>query len=221
MAATFITPQLFRFLRALKRNNDRDWFANNKQRYHEEVRDPLCAFIEVLGPKLRAISPSIIADSRPVGGSLFRIYRDTRFSKDKSPYKTYAGMHFLTAPKGVASPTLYLHLEPGRVFAAGGMWHPDADMVRAIRNEICESGAGWKRVKKVGLDDSERLKRPPRGFDPDHPLIEDLKLKSFTSSVNFSEDEVCAIDFMARFVRACRARKPLLVFVAGALGVKI
>ena len=81
-----ITPALFTFLRALKRNNNRDWFNANKQRYIDEVRDPLCAFVELVGPKLRAVHPGVIADSRPSGGSLFRIYRDTRFSKDKTPY---------------------------------------------------------------------------------------------------------------------------------------
>jgi uncharacterized protein (TIGR02453 family) len=219
MASGVITPDLFRFLRSLARNNNRDWFQKNKQRYLDDLRDPLCAFIEAAGPKLRAIHPDVIADSRPIGGSLFRIYRDTRFSKDKSPYKTAGGIFFRLAPKNVSAPGFYLHVEPGRVFAAAGMWHPDSDSLRALRDRIVADPAGWKRARKVGLDDGHELKRPPRGFDPDHPLIEDLKRKSFTSTQDFTEKQACAVDFLTRFTQACRKRRPLVAFLGEAVGL--
>ena len=221
MPNPFITPEIFKFLRGLARNNNREWFARNKDRYHDQVRDPLCAFVEAIGPKLRAISPNVMADSRPIGGSLFRIYRDTRFAKDKSPYKTYAGLSFRTAAKGVPSPSFYLHLAPDRVFAAMGMWHPEADALRAVRNAIVDRPDDWKRAKKIGLDRSSLLTRVPRGFDPDDPNVEDLKLKGFTATAPFSVDQACATDFPLRFIRACRKGKPLVEFVGGAVGVKI
>ena len=181
-----ITPALFGFLEELEENNDRDWFKANKARYEETVRDPLLAFIGDFGTPIRRISPCFVADPRPVGGSLFRIYRDTRFSKDKSPYKTHAGVHFRhEAAKTAHTPGFYLHLEPGNVFAGGGIWHPDSATLLAIRTAIVEDPTAWRRSisgKRFGdqlaLSDGEPLKRPPRGFDPEHPCSEDLKRRS-------------------------------------------
>src|SRR5919112_754543 len=111
-------PELFGFLAELRAHNDRDWFAANKERYEGDVLEPALAFIEDFEPHLRAISPHLRADARRVGGSLFRIYRDTRFSKDKTPYKTTAGIYFRHEQgKDVQAPGFYLHLAPGEVFA--------------------------------------------------------------------------------------------------------
>jgi len=219
--ASPITPELFQFLRALARNNDREWFAKNKQRYQDVVRDPLCVFIEAAGPKLRKVCPSVIADSRPVGGSLFRIHRDTRFAKDKRPYKTTAAMSFRLAPKDVSAPAFYLSLEPGSVFAGTGLWHPEADALRTIREAIVERPQAWKKAKRMGLAGEPELKRAPRGFDPDHPMVEDLKRKSFYTSAEFTEQQACADGFLERYVRTCRSGKPLVEFLCGALGVKV
>ncbi len=221
MASSFITPELFRFLRSLARNNNREWFSRNKQRYHDVVRDPLCLFVEGVGPKLRSICPSVIADSRPVGGSLFRIYRDTRFASDKRPYKTAAALSFRTATKDVMAPAFYLQLEPGRIFGGTGLWHPDADSLRTVREAIVARPKEWKKAAKVGLAGDPELKRAPRGFDPDHPLVDDLKRKSFYTSIEFTEEQACSADFMNRFVRACRRGMPLVTFLGGALGVKV
>ncbi len=212
-----ITPALFTFLRALKRNNNRDWFNANKQRYIDEVRDPLCAFVELVGPKLRAVHPGVIADSRPSGGSLFRIYRDTRFSKDKTPYKTHPALRFPCGPKNSPAPGFYLGLEPGGATIGGGVWHPPSDVLRTIRQAIDDEPAAWKKARKVGLGDAEMLKRPPRGFDPDHPFVEDLKRKSFAATTRFNEKQACAKDFPARFVKACRGYKPLIAFLDDAV----
>jgi uncharacterized protein (TIGR02453 family) len=215
--SSFVTPELFRFLRQLARNNNRDWFADNKQRYHDVVRDPLCMFVEAVGPKLRKLCPSVIADSRPVGGSLFRIYRDTRFATDKSPYKTTAALGFRTANKDVAAPTFYLSLQPGTVFAGTGLWHPDPGSLRTIREAIVAHPTQWKRAKKIGLAGAPELKRAPRGFDPDHPLLEDLKRKSFYTSTEFTEEQTCSSGFLDRYVRACRMGMPLVSFLGGSL----
>src|SRR5216684_4483929 len=134
---THVTRELFGFLRELRRHNNREWFNANKERYLGEVRDPLLAFIQAIAPRLTRISPHIVADARPSGGSLLRIYRDTRFSRDRTPYKTNAGLSFgLDAPRDFDAPGYYLHLAPGEVFMGAGIWRPSADALRAIREAI-------------------------------------------------------------------------------------
>lgn len=224
MADSFITPKTFRFLKDLAAHNDREWFNANKERYHAEVRDPLLGFIAAFGPRLQKVSKNMLADPRPMGGSLFRIYRDTRFAKDKSPYKTHAGLTFRHADgKDVHGPIFYLHLEPGQVFMAAGMWHPEADTLRKVRDAIAERPDRWKRVlAKKGVDLGEAtnaLKRPPRGYDPEHPYIEDLKRKSFTASQRFTQKDACAANFLDVYAKACKQKAPLVEFLANAVGL--
>jgi len=216
-----ISRDVFAFLAELRRHNNREWFNENKDRYLAEVRDPMLALIASLAPGLARISRHISVDPRPSGGSLMRIYRDTRFSRDKTPYKTNVGIHFgLEAPRDFDAPGYYLHLEPGSVFMGAGIWHPGADALRTIREAIVRDARGWKQARRVGLShDENTLKRPPRGFDADHPLIEDVKRLSFTTGVEFSERQACAPDFPARFVAACRRATPLMRFLARATGV--
>jgi uncharacterized protein (TIGR02453 family) len=117
-----ITPALFEFFRELKANNSKEWFAENKTRYEQQVREPLLAFIADFGLRLPAISPHYVADPRKSGGSLFRIYRDVRFSKDKTPYKTGAGIQFRhERGKDAHAPGFYLHLEPDGCFFGAGI----------------------------------------------------------------------------------------------------
>jgi uncharacterized protein (TIGR02453 family) len=219
MPSPYVTRDLFRFFGELRRHNDREWFSENKDRYLAEVRDPLLGFIAAIGPGLRAISPHLTADPHPSRGSLLRIYRDTRFSRDKTPYKTNAGLFFaLEADKDADAPGYYLHLAPGEVFMGAGMWHPRAETLHAIRTAIVAKPAEWKRVRRVGLShDENTLKRAPRGFDPGHPLAADLKRLSFTTGASFTETQACAADFPARFVRACRGAAPLVKFLARAM----
>ena len=117
----------FEFLEDLKANNNSEWFKANKERYIDEVRTPLQQFVLDFAPHLKKISPHFVADPRPVGGSIFRIYRDIRFSKDKTPYKTHAAAQFRhKGGKDVHAPGFYLHLAPGEVFAGFGIWRPDS-----------------------------------------------------------------------------------------------
>ena len=211
---------LFDFLEGLRRNNKREWFQSNKERYELDVKEPFLDFISDAGPRLRKISPNIVADPRPVGGSLFRIYRDVRFSKDKSPYKTHAGAHFQLGGKGTNGPGYYFHLEPGQCFVAGGMWMPDPKALEMIRRRIADKPGEWRKAG-AELDHGENaLKRPPRGFDPDHPMIDDIKRKSFTSSKRLTNKQVLAPDLMDSFIGACREISPLMKFLAAAVGVK-
>src|SRR5918996_3776624 len=140
-------PELFRFLRDLEANNDRTWFNANKDRYEREVRDPALDFVEDFAPRLAEISQHFVADPRPSGGSLFRIHRDTRFSKDKSPYKTHVGIHFRhERAKDVHAPGFYLHLEPRSVFVGAGIWHPNSPTLAKIRAAIADDAEAWLRA---------------------------------------------------------------------------
>jgi uncharacterized protein (TIGR02453 family) len=121
----YFTPATFKFLSQLASNNEREWFYANKNRYVSAVQDPALQFIADFAPKLAGISQHFVADPRSQGGSLFRIYRDTRFSKDKTPYKTHVAMRFgHVAGLGVHAPGFYLHIEPGSSYAGVGLWRP-------------------------------------------------------------------------------------------------
>ena len=219
-AESHFGPQLFRFLKDLKTHNDREWFQANKARFEAEARDPMLRFIGAFGAKLAGISRHFEADPRPVGGSLFRIYRDTRFSKDKSPYKTHLAAHFphRGGGEGVHGPGFYLHLEPGACFAGGGLWHPEPESLRKRREAIVARSKAWKAIKDQGHEiEGEALKRVPQGFAADHPFAEDLKLKDFYLGTSFTDAEVCALDFLDRFTEACREAGPLVSFVCKAL----
>ena len=217
-AGGHFSPELFRFLRELAKNNSRDWFQANRDRYETALREPCLRFISDLGPLLRKVSRRIEADPRPAGGSLFRIYRDTRFSKDKSPYKTHAGMYFpVRGGKDVHTPGFYLHLEPGGCFAAAGLWHPDSAALAKAREAIAARPAEWKKARAGLPAEAERLRRPPRGYDADHPFIEDLKRKDFVSSVRLTDREVTGPRFLSGFVAQCAKMSPLPRFLSAAL----
>jgi uncharacterized protein (TIGR02453 family) len=217
---------LFDFLKDLKKNNNRPWFKSNKARYESDVRGALLHFIEAFRVPLKRISAHFVVDPRPVGGSLFRIYRDVRFSPDKSPYKTNVGVQFRhESAKDVHAPGFYLHLEPGRVFVASGSWHPDSKALAKIRDAIVDDAQGWKKVKgnrkfkNTCVFAGESLKRVPRGYDPEHPFLEDLKRKDFIVTTEFTEEDARDSDFMIRVGKTYEAAKPFMKFLTKALGI--
>ena len=219
--AAIFTPGLFEFLRQLKRHNNREWFAKNKLRYQQVVVEPAMEFIHGFAPHLAKLSPHFVADARPARGSLFRIYRDTRFSPDGLPFKTHVGIRFLhESGKDVHAPLFYLHLEPQGSFAAAGVWHPDNPTLTKIRSAIVANPARWKKaVNRLELE-GESLSRPPKGFCADHPLVEDLKRKDFVTSMAFSDEQVSDEKLLREFTAACRTMSPLVEFTAQALGLK-
>ncbi len=227
MTATHhFTPALFEFLSELADNNNREWFQDNKARYERDVRDALVQFVSDFGDRLREISPYMVADPRLSGGSIFRINRDVRFSKDKSPYKTNAGMHFRhEVGRDVHGPGLYLHLQPGQVFAATGIWRPNSATVGKIRGAIVANPDRWTgivtedRFSSIYSLDGESLKRAPRGVDPDHPLIDHLKLKSFAATTSFTQEEACSADFIDTYADACRVASPFAEFLTTSVGL--
>ncbi len=221
MAERSFTPALFAFMRDLREHNDRDWFKANKQRYEDDVREPAFAFISDFAGHLQKIAPHFVADPGPSGGSLFRIYRDTRFSKDKTPYKTHTGIHFRhEKAKDVHAPGFYLHLEPRNVFAAAGIWRPETATLGQIRDAIVRKPEAWTRaVKGIELGEGEALKRAPAGYDPDHPLIDDLKRKGFVAVVQLDQKTVTSAGFPEELARRYKASAPLMRFLCDAVGV--
>ncbi len=233
-ASAHFTPELFAFLRQLKRNNNRPWFGRNKERYEALARDPALVFIAEFAPLLRKLSPAFVADARPARGSLFRVYRDTRFSADKTPYKTHLSMYFphaapaksAHAPRerdlrneAVHTPGFYLHVESQNCYAAAGLWRPDTRALQRVREAMVRDPQAWKRARR-GLEiEGDHLARPPRGFPAGHPLMDDLKQKDFTTSVAFTETEVCRPRFLADFAAECRRMAPLVRFLCKALGM--
>lgn len=217
--------EMFQFLRELRRNNNRDWFAENKPLYREDVVKPVQDFIIAMAPRLQKISARYIADARTNGGSMFRIYRDTRFSKNKLPYKSNAGCHFRhEAGRDAHAPGFYVHLEPDQVFFGGGVWMPPGPVLLKIRERMATDPEAWNHLvenktfkKRFGEVKGDRLKRPPRGFDKDLALIEDMKLKSFFVVQHIDESLALKPDFINEVERAFRAATPLMQFVTRAL----
>jgi uncharacterized protein (TIGR02453 family) len=219
-------PELFSFLEDLRVNNNRDWFAANRDRYEEHLLEPALAFIDAFAPRLDEISPHFRADARPSGGSLFRIYRDTRFSKDKKPYKTNVGIHFRhERAKDAHAPGYYLHIGPDEVFGGGGIWHPGTDAATRIREAIVADPERWRHATRAGTFakrlelGGDSLKRVPPWADREHPFADDLRRKDFFGWARLSEADVVSPDFVDEYARVCRAVAPLQQFLCDALEV--
>jgi len=223
-----LSPDTLKFLGDLKRHNERPWFEKNKARYETSVRDAMFDLVAELQPRLRKVSRNVVVDPRPVGGSVMRIYRDVRFSRDKSPYKTHLGAMFWNVKgKEEPAPGFFLHIEPGgRSLLAGGIWRPEGAALRAIRDAIAGDVKRWNKVTSGVAKGSscqlmgESLKRPPPGYDPDHPAIEDLKRRDFCVSVAFTDAEVVARKFPDTVGKAASRMAPFLSFLARAVGAE-
>ena len=217
-------PGLLRFLGQLERNNDRAWFKARQDRYEAEVREPALAFIRAMARHVEKFSPHLVASDRKVGGSLMRVHRDVRFSRDKSPFKTNIGIQFRHAVgKDVHAPGLYVHIAPEGCFLGCGVWHPDAKALRAIRGHIRDHGERWqkavggRRFRAEFQLSGESLTRPPKGFEATHPWIEDLKRTDFVGVASLTAREVVAPDFSRIAARRLSAAKPLMAFLCEAL----
>ena len=222
MRPAYFNPKLFQFLEQLRRNNRRTWFLKHKPEFEELGRQPSLRFITDLQLRLRTVSTWLVADPKPHGGSLFRVYRDVRFSKDKKPYKTHVGMNFwhASATEAVHGPGLYLHLEPKGCFLAGGIWQPDPRSLARIRDAIAWRPDEWRAAKRGLKLGGDTLTRPPRGYSADHALIEDLKRKDFVASIDFSQAQICSGKFLDDFLRAAKKMTPLLKFLSEAVQLR-
>ena len=217
----------FDFFRELAKHNERPWFEANKDRYKETVVAPCLAFITAMAPRLEKISQHYVADPRPNGGSMFRIYRDVRFAKDKRPYKEHAAMQFRHhRGRDAHAPGFYVHLEPGRVFLGGGIWRPPSPDLALIRARIAKDPAGWSKVvgdktlKKVaGGIRGDALKRPPKGFTGEEKHIEDIKRQSFFAMAEMDEKVAGSAKFLDRAEAGFKAATPLMRFLCKAVDV--
>lgn len=215
----------FRFLDSLTANNNRDWFNENKEMYEQHFLEPSIAFIEAMQKPLQRVAPLLKAEPKKVGGSLMRIYKDTRFSKDKTPYKTNIGIHFRhTAGRDVHTPGIYLHIDANECFLGAGIWRPPSDALASIRGFLSENPSLWRKTVKrktfarsFTLHD-DRLKSAPRGYAKDHELIDDLKLKSFIGMVPLKKTQVKTGDLVQTVEKLVKDSRPLMEFLCEGLG---
>lgn len=224
-AFTGLPADYFKFFAELSANNNREWFNDNKDRFRASVQEPLAAFVEAMAPRLKKISKHFVADPRLNGGSVFRIYKDVRFSKDKTPYKTHGAVQFRHARgKDAHVPGFYVHLDPKEVFYGGGIWTPPSPALLKVREAIRDNGAGWKKAttgaafnKRFGAVRGDSLTRPPRGFDADDPMIEDLKRKSFFAMAEAKPAAAKKASFCDDVEGAMKDARPMMKFLCDAL----
>lgn len=218
------TTATFGFLRDLAAHNTRDWFEANRARYEADAKAPMLAFIDALAPGLRAITPHVEIGPR----SMFRIHRDTRFSADKSPYKTHVAAQFRHSaahgPEGLHAPGFYVHLAPDGgpddgVVAGAGIWHPDAAVLRAVRARMVAEPDRWSAATAGLTLGGDSLKRPPPGVPADHPLAVDLRRKDYYTLTRFSEADAVRPDFTERVLDAFRASAGLQALLCEDLGL--
>jgi uncharacterized protein (TIGR02453 family) len=228
MPTRYFSRAVFEFLKELAENNNKPWWDDNKERYITAIREPALDFITDFGDRLKDISPHFIADARANGGSLMRPFRDMRFAKG-APYKTNVGIHFRhVRGKDVHAPGFYLHLEPGQNFAGAGMWSPETNVARAIRQAINDNPSRWGEVAhsesfkttwEIGSHAEDRLKRIPKELDPNHPHPDDLRLKSFTAGTRLSQKSVTSGTFADDLLSAYEKAGPYTGFLCDAIGV--
>ena len=227
------TADTLRFLRGLARNNVKPWFEAHRAEYEAHVRAPMRELIEEMDVRLARLAPEIVGDPKR---SMFRIHRDIRFSRDKSPYKTHVACWFFhrDANSGVGGDAegggagFYAHIEPGRSMIGAGIWMPPRPLLRRIRDAIAERGTGFERIVRdrafvrrfSGLDDEATLKRMPRGFEETHPAARWLRYQSFTAGRLLSDAEATSARLAALLEADFSRLLPLVRWLNGALGLK-
>lgn len=224
----YFTPATFRFLRSLARHNERAWFHAHRGDYERHVREPFLRLIGDLQPALATVSTHYRADPRPAGGSLFRIHRDTRFSGNKAPYKTWQGARLFHARRReVPAPSFYVHVEPGGCFVGAGLWHPETPTQRRVRQFIVDNPAGWLAAtrapafrRKFDLDDSDLLVRMPAGFPADSPLATDLRRRNFVALRALDDDVATGPRLLPTLSRDLAALAPFVDYLCAALDLE-
>jgi uncharacterized protein (TIGR02453 family) len=227
MADAYFNKSTMRFLSDLAANNNREWFAANKARYEADVREPFLRLIGDLAAPLSKITAHLRADTRTQGGSLFRIHRDTRFANDKTPYKNWAGARlYHERSREIEAPSFYIHVQPKHCFVGGGVWHPQPDTLKRLRAFLIDNPATWKRaVHGKAFREryefwGEALSKPPRGIDPAHELIEDLKRKNQAAGIELTDAVVCSTDLKPVLVDHMKRLAPLLDYLCAALDLE-
>jgi uncharacterized protein (TIGR02453 family) len=217
MSAPRFTPKSLSFLRSLKRNNDREWFRARKDQYEVHLKAPMIAMIEQLAIDFQEFAPELVASPK----GIYRIYRDTRFSDDKTPLKTNIAASFpwrgLPRHQGAG---LYFELAPGWVWVGGGMYKPDTSQLAAVREHIADNYQHLRAIvespgftKTVGGLTGERLQRVPRGYDTSHPAAEFLRHRQFLAAREFPAALACDPKFYTTLLGVFRQVAPLVRFL--------
>lgn len=224
MKDRYFSKASFEFLKQLRDNNNRDWFDANKQTYEDSIRTPALDFIADMSYELPKISSHFLAVPKKVGGSLMRVHRDIRFGKDKRPFKTNIGIQFRhELGKDVHAPGYYVHIEPEECFLGVGIWRPDSPALRKIRESIVEKGKAWtsasndKAFKKHFRFTGDSLQNAPRGFDKEHPLLEDIKRKDFIAICEISESTINSSRFKKQVMDRFATATPFMRFLCKSL----
>jgi uncharacterized protein (TIGR02453 family) len=225
------TKRALHFLRQLKTHNEKPWFEAHREEYELELREPMRALIADMDTRLRRFAPEIGGDPKR---SMFRIHRDIRFSKDKSPYKTHAACWFhhrstsgrvgSDAPEGSAG--FYFHLEPGKSIMGAGLWMPARPQLNKLRDAIVDDPGRFDRIARGltrrfgGLDDESMLKRMPRGYAEDEPGAKWLRYQSFTAGRRLTDSQVTSAALPALLQKDFTGMLPLVRWLNGALGYR-
>lgn len=226
--STYFSDRSFKFLRGLARNNDREWFHAHKADYEAHVRQPFLALITDLQSALLEVSEHYRADPKTVGGSLFRIHRDTRFSNNKAPYKNWQGARLFHArSKEVEAPSFYIHLQPGHCFIGAGLWHPEPETLRRIRHFIVDNPGSWAAAahgtafrKRFDLDDDEMLVRPPRGFPADFAYLDDLRRKNHVALRAIDDATMTGPKLLSTLAKDLQGLGPFMDYLCAALDLE-
>ncbi len=230
---TQLSPKALTFLRGLKKNNRKEWFEAHRAKYEQELKFPLAALIEAVDVQLATVAPEIIGSAKK---SAFRIHRDVRFSKDKSPYKTHVACWFFHRDIGTRMQSeavhggagFYLHISPGECFCGGGIWMPPRPALNKIREALVDDVEGWEEIvhdkafrRRFGtLDQEGMLTRLPRGYAADHPAGEWLRYQSFTAGTPLTDAEVTGPTLPKLLARHFAAMTPFVRWLNLALGLR-
>jgi uncharacterized protein (TIGR02453 family) len=226
------SPKALTFLRGLARHNRKEWFEEHRPDYERELKAPLSALIEEMDVRLAEFAPEIVGSPKK---SAFRIHRDVRFSKDKSPYKTHVACWFFHRDVGTrivseavhGGAGFYIQVKPGESFCGGGIWMPPRPALQKIRESLVDDLEGFEAIVKDkgfrrrfgALDEEGRLTRVPRGYAPDHPAAEWLRFPSFTVGTDLTDAEVTSSRLPATLARHYAALTPFVRWLNSALGL--
>lgn len=223
----YFSDATFRFLRNLAINNERTWFNAHKHEYLEHVREPFQRLLADLQPAMAAISPHYRSDPRPVGGSLYRIQRDTRRYADKAPYKSWQGSELFHGRRHTEAPAFFIHLQEGRSFVAAGLWYPQPATMRRVRQFIVDNPAGWRSAaynetfrERFVFDDRDMLVRGPRGFPVDFEFHEDLRRKNLLAMHLLDDATMTSPGLLGRIEDDLLALAPFVDYVCAALDLE-
>ena len=213
-----------KLLTELADNNNRLWFQDNKQRYESDVQGVALDYIAAMAPHIEKLSEHFLALPQKTGGSLMRVYKDSRFARGQDPYKTNIGIQFRhELAKDVHAPGFYVHIEPDACFIGAGMWRPEPTALARIRQRIVEQPKEWQKVRKGKAFNAHwtlggtGLKKAPRGFAEDHPHIEDLRRKDFIAGCDLTMSDVATARLVGLSTEYFKAATPLMRFLCASL----